>query len=140
MNKGIYNIISFKIFVFVNCPKIPETEFINMKKDAVEDITLGLSAFNKKSIGLKNIPPPIPTIPEIKPKTDPINKEGIKNNFLISRYLSLYDLLFINNRSPANERTINSKISNISFRINSEPPKKAIGTDPIKNGINKEKL
>ncbi len=115
MNKGIYNIISLKIFVFVNCPKIPEIEFINIKKDAVEDITFGLSAFSKKSIGLKNIPPPIPTIPEIKPKTDPINKEGMKNNFFILRCLSLYDLLFINNKSPANERIIKSKISNISF-------------------------
>ena len=31
---------------------------------------LGLSAFNKNKIGLKNIPPPIPTIPEIKPRKE----------------------------------------------------------------------
>ena len=45
-------------------------------------IFLGLSALNKKRIGLKNIPPPIPTTPEIKPNKDPINKETIKGIFL----------------------------------------------------------
>ena len=33
---------------------------------------LGLAALIKKSIGLKKIPPPIPTTPERKPKTAPI--------------------------------------------------------------------
>ena len=46
-----------------------------MNNDADVTITLGCSAFNKKRIGLKNIPPPIPTIPETKPKTAPINKD-----------------------------------------------------------------
>ena len=43
-----------------------------MNNDAVVAIFLGLSAFNKKRIGLKKIPPPIPTIPEINPRTEPI--------------------------------------------------------------------
>ena len=30
----------------------------------------GLSAFSKKSIGLKNIPPPIPINPEISPRIE----------------------------------------------------------------------
>jgi len=33
---------------------------------------LGLPAFIKKSIGLKKMPPPMPTTPEIKPKVPPI--------------------------------------------------------------------
>ena len=36
-----------------------------MNNDAVVTIFLGLSAFNKNKIGLKKIPPPIPTIPEV---------------------------------------------------------------------------
>ena len=51
-----------------------------MNSEAVVIICLGLPALIKKSIGLKNIPPPIPTTPEIKPKTPPIKKE---NNTLI---------------------------------------------------------
>ena len=43
-----------------------------MNKDAVAAICFGYPAFIKNNIGLKNIPPPIPTIPEIKPITDPI--------------------------------------------------------------------
>ena len=38
---------------------------------------MGLPALNKKRIGLKKIPPPIPTTPEIKPNKEPINKEII---------------------------------------------------------------
>ena len=33
---------------------------------------LGLAALIKKRIGLKNIPPPIPTTPETKPNIPPI--------------------------------------------------------------------
>jgi len=36
---------------------------------------LGFSAFNKKRIGLKKIPPPMPTIPDINPRVEPIKKE-----------------------------------------------------------------
>ena len=35
----------------------------------------GLSALNKKSIGLRNIPPPIPINPEMRPRIEPINIE-----------------------------------------------------------------
>ena len=35
----------------------------------------GLSAFSKKSIGLKNIPPPMPINPEIRPRNEPIKIE-----------------------------------------------------------------
>ena len=35
----------------------------------------GLPALIKKSIGLKKIPPPIPTIPEINPRAPPIKIE-----------------------------------------------------------------
>ena len=42
----------------------------------------GLPALNKKSIGLKNIPPPMPTIHDTNPKQQPIKKEITKGIFL----------------------------------------------------------
>ena len=47
-----------------------------MNSEAVVAICLGLPALIKKSIGLKNIPPPIPTTPEINPKSPPIKTEN----------------------------------------------------------------
>ena len=87
MNNEIYSDILDKIFSFVSWPKIPEIEFININKEAVVTITFGFSAFIKKRIGLRNIPPPIPTIPEINPNTEPINKEIKKFNFLTIKLL-----------------------------------------------------
>ena len=46
-----------------------------MNNEAVVAIILGLSALSKKSTGLKKIPPPIPTIPDTKPKIEPIKME-----------------------------------------------------------------
>ena len=43
-----------------------------MNSEAAVAISLGLPAFIKKRIGLKKIPPPIPTTPEKKPSTEPI--------------------------------------------------------------------
>ena len=57
-NNGQYNKISFNMFSLVNWPSSPEIEFISINNDAVVMIFLGLSAFNKKSRGLKKIPPP----------------------------------------------------------------------------------
>ena len=48
---------------------------ISINNEAIVMITLGLSAFKMKSIGLKKIPPPIPTIPEINPRIEPIKIE-----------------------------------------------------------------
>ena len=45
---------------------------MSINNDAVVTIFLGLSAFNKNRIGLRKIPPPIPIIPEINPRTEPI--------------------------------------------------------------------
>ena len=53
----------------------PEIELININNDAVVTICLGLPALNKNRIGLKKIPPPIPTTPDIKPKSPHIIKE-----------------------------------------------------------------
>ena len=61
-----------------------------MNKDALVIIFLGFPALNKKSIGLKKIPPPIPTIPEMNPKTPPIRVDtanGIFYNFLPYHYM-----------------------------------------------------
>ena len=67
-----------------------------MNKEAAVTICFGLAAFIKKRIGLKNIPPPIPTAPEIKPNIPPIKIEIIIGIFLyvvgtifIYRYLNL---------------------------------------------------
>ena len=54
---------------------IPDIELIKINIDAAVTICLGLAALIKKSIGLKNIPPPIPTTPEIKPRIAPIKNE-----------------------------------------------------------------
>ena len=43
-----------------------------MNNEVVATIWFGLATFNRNNIGLKKIPPPIPTIPEIKPNIPPI--------------------------------------------------------------------
>ena len=51
---------------------IPKKEFIKINMDAAVIMYFGLATRIKNSIGLKKIPPPIPTTPEINPKTPPI--------------------------------------------------------------------
>ena len=75
------------MFSFVSCPNIPEIELININKEAVVTIIFGFSALRKKRIGLRNIPPPIPTSPVIYPNTEPMIKEIIKFNSLIIKLL-----------------------------------------------------
>ena len=60
---------------------------IKINKDADVIIFLGLSIFNKNNIGLKKIPPPIPTTPEINPKNEPMKilKNGF--GFLILKFI-----------------------------------------------------
>ena len=82
---GQYITNSFIILSLVNWPKIPDIELTKINKDAVVIIFFGLSAFNKNKIGLKNIPPPIPTIPEINPSKDPMITE-IKKLSFFQRY------------------------------------------------------
>ena len=60
---------------FVNWPKIPEIQLISINNEAVVTICFGLPALNKKSIGLKNIPPPIPTTPDTNPNIPPTKIE-----------------------------------------------------------------
>ena len=62
-------------------------EWYTSDKEAVVTIIFGFSALSKKRIGLKNIPPPIPTSPEINPSIEPIIKEIMKFNFLIIKLL-----------------------------------------------------
>ena len=78
------------MFSFVICPNIPEIKLININKDAVVTIIFGFSDLSKKRIGLKKIPPPIPTIPDTRPKTEPINKDKKKFNFFIIKLLFSY--------------------------------------------------
>ena len=88
----------------------------------------------------KNIPPPIPTIPETKPIIDPIKIDiifGILFNLIISL---LKDLLSINKNIPAITRTINKIISKNSFDIGIEAPKNANGIEPAKYGTNNLRL
>ena len=63
-------------------------ELISINNEAVVTIVWGLSAFNKKSIGLKKIPPPIPTIPEINPRIEPIKMEINELSFFVTKFLS----------------------------------------------------
>ena len=60
---------------FVNWPITPNNELIKINKEAEVTICLGYPAFIKNNIGLKNIPPPIPTMPEIKPIIEPVKTE-----------------------------------------------------------------
>ena len=54
---------------------MPKIELIKINNDAEVTICLGQPALNKNNIGLKKIPPPIPTTPEINPRTAPIKME-----------------------------------------------------------------
>ena len=53
---------------------------INTEADVT--INFGLDALIKNKIGLKKIPPPIPTIPDKKPINPPTGKEINKGIFL----------------------------------------------------------
>ena len=53
-------------------------ELIRINNEAAVTICLDLPALSKNKIGLKKIPPPIPTIPEKKPNKPPI---GIANTY-----------------------------------------------------------
>ena len=50
---------------------------VKYKKEICAIMCFGFAAFNKNKTGLKKIPPPIPTMPEIKPITPPIKIEKI---------------------------------------------------------------
>ena len=63
---------SFNTSFFVSCPIIPDRELIRINIEAKVTMCLGFAALAKKSIGLKNIPPPIPTTPDINPSIAPI--------------------------------------------------------------------
>mgnify|MGYP007016751829 CR=1 FL=1 len=100
----------------------------------------GFSAFIKKSIGLKKIPPPIPITPEIRPNNPPIDMEIGIGIFLYFLSLLLKELNFNNNKMPEIDKIKKSSISNNCLSIGKEPPIKAIGIDPIKYGVNNFKL
>ena len=87
--------ISFNTISFVSWPNTPEIEFIRINNDAVVTIIFGFAAFKRKRIGLKKIPPPIPTIPEIRPKIEPIINEKKKTNFFYY-YVFIFIRLIIN--------------------------------------------
>ena len=139
-NKGQKFRNSLTTTSFVSCPATPNIELIKINKDAVVAICFGYPAFIKNKNGLKNIPPPIPIIPETKPIIDPIRidiKFGILFNLIISL---LKDLLSINRNIPATTRTINKIISNNSFDIGIDAPTNASGIEPTKYGTNNLKL
>ena len=95
----------------------------------------GYPALIKNNIGLKNIPPPIPIIPETSPIMDPIKIDNILETFLISNCSLFNVLLSINRKMPAIAKTKNNNISNKSFSIEIYAPKKAKGIDPTRYGI-----
>ena len=111
---------------------MPKIEFTKINKDAVLVICLGNPAFIKNKIGLKNIPPPIPTKPDMKPIIDPINIDKTRGIFLISIFCLLKDLLSISKKTPADIKIKKSKISNKFLSIEIDAPIKARGIEPIK--------
>ena len=111
---------------------MPEIELINMNIDAVVIICFGLPARIKKRIGLKNIPPPIPTTPDINPIDPPIMNDTTLGIFLFILLVSSNDLNFKSNDSPANDKTIKSKISKKFLSNWRDPPIKAKGIDEIR--------
>ena len=120
----------------MNCPVRPDMELINIKSDAAVAMFLALSVLVKNNIGLKNIPPPMPTTPDIKPIVPPIKIAIILGIFLYISIFSSKDLNLISNKVPARAKTIKSKISKNSLSIDREPPMNASGTDDIKYGVN----
>ena len=124
----------------VSWPVTPKIEFTKINKDAVAAICLGYPALIKNNMGLKNIPPPIPTIPETKPIIDPIKIDNIFETFLILNLLLFNVLLSIKRKTPAIANTKNNNISNKFFSIEIDAPKKAKGIDPIRYGISNLKF
>ena len=103
-----------------------------MNKDAVVAICFGYPAFIKNKIGLKNMPPPIPIIPEVKPIAEPIKNEIIFGIEFILIWSSLNDLLSINKKIPAMINITNNNISNNSLVRDIEALKNEKGIEPIK--------
>ena len=68
-------------------------------------------------MGLKNIPPPIPTIPDTNPKIIPIGMEKNKGRDLYIFEWFPYDLKLNNKSKPATASTMNKIISNIFENI-----------------------
>ncbi len=85
-------------------------------------------------MGLKNIPPPIPTIPDTNPKIIPIGMEKNRGRDLYIFEWFPYDLKLNNKSKPATASTMNKIISNIFLPISIDPPKNAKGTEPNKYG------
>ena len=121
-----------KTISLVSCPTTPNMELIKINKDAVVAICLGYPAFKRKRIGLKKIPPPIPTNPEKKPIIDPIRIEKIFGIVFILNFLFLKDLLSINNNITAIAIIKNNNISNRFFEICNDAAKNVKGIEPIR--------
>ena len=103
---------------------------MRINNDATAAICLGYPAFIRKRIGLKNIPPPIPTTPEKKPIIDPIIIEKKFDTFFNLNSLFFRKLLSINSNIPATAKIINNNISNRFLEISIDAPKKANGIEP----------
>ena len=68
----------------------------------------------------------------MNPIIEPIKIETTFETCLITIWSLLKDLLYNNKKIPANNKIMNSKISNKFLSIEIEAPKKAKGIDPIK--------
>ena len=135
MKRGQKSKNSLNTTSFVSWPATPNKELIKINKDAVVIICFGYPAFIKNRIGLKKIPPPIPTIPEINPIIDPMIIDKILGILFIFISLLLNDLLSRNKKKPATIKTTNNNISNNSLVICIEAPKKTKGIEPIRYGV-----
>ena len=103
-----------------------------MNNDAAVAISFALPALINSNIGLKKIPPPIPTIPDINPIELPIKKAKIFEIFLWTWPVSSNDLKLKSNKIPATINTKNNRISKKLLLIDKVPPINARGIDEIR--------
>ena len=145
IEKEIFELLLFIVLVIAGVFLLIEIKSYNkhrikIKSEDVVAICFGYPAFIKNNKGLRNIPPPIPTIPEVNPITEPIKIDKIFGICFILIWSLLNDLLSINKNTPAITKTIKSNISNISFLIPIEAPIKAKGIDPVRYGVSNLRL
>jgi len=67
-----------------NFPANPAMELTRIKKADVAAVFLGSAQRNRMRIGLKKIPPPTPTIPEINPMTLPTSADMARDGGSVS--------------------------------------------------------
>ncbi len=114
---------------------MPAIEFVTINNADVAAVNLGSAHFSKRIIGLKNIPPPIPTTPEIKPTAPPVGNAIFILGRVYFKFPSVSDSNFIISRNAAEISAIVRSKPYICFGIWIIPPMNAKGMEDSKKGI-----